>query len=58
MDAKIRKFRDLIIKLINESGLPIEVIRLVLFEITTEVNRQSEIAIVKETEEEKKEGEE
>lgn len=48
MNFKIRMLRDAIIKTINEAGLPIEVIRLILVEIISEVDKQAEKQILEE----------
>ena len=53
MNKKIRDFRDGIVKLINDSKLPIEVVRLVFLEIANSLNNEAEIAIAKEAQAEK-----
>lgn len=48
MNKSIRKFRDAIIAFINNSSLPIEVVRLVLAEIYAKVCETAENAISQE----------
>ena len=45
MNLAIKQFKDKLIQLMNEPQLPIEVKRLVLFELITEVNRVCEIEL-------------
>lgn len=48
MNAKIREFRNKIVKEINDSGLPIEVVRLSFVEIMDSLNNECELIISKE----------
>ena len=48
MNSIIRAFRDKIIENINNSGLPIEVVRLVLVEIVNSLNVECEKIIAEE----------
>lgn len=57
MNAKIREFRDNVVKTINESGLPIEVVRLSFVEIMNSLNNESELVISKELQEAKEKAE-
>lgn len=57
MNSIIRAFRDKIIKDINEAGLPIEIVRLVLVEIVNSLNAECE-KVIAEEQAKAKEGEE
>ena len=48
MNEKIRNFRDNIISEINQSKLPVEVVRLVISEILTMVSAESDKVILQE----------
>ena len=52
-NLRVRQLKIGLIKLLNDSHLPIEVIRLVLNDVLTEVNHLSEVEIQKEIEEQK-----
>ena len=45
MNLKIKQFKDKLIQLTNETQLPMEVKRLILFELMVEINRLSEIEL-------------
>lgn len=57
-NLRIRQLKIGLIKLLNDSHLPIEVVRMVLTDVLTEVSHLAEIEIQKEMEEEQKESEE
>lgn len=46
MDKQIRDFRDKIVKEINSSGLPLEVIRLVFLEISGSISAECDRIIL------------
>ena len=56
MNDQIRNFRDSILELINQSGLPIEVVRLVFLEVHNALNAECE-RIISEERKTKTEGE-
>ena len=45
MNLKIKQFKDKLVQITNETQLPMEVKRLILFELITEVNRLCEIEL-------------
>lgn len=48
MNSEIREFENKIVKEINDSGLPIEVVRLVFCEITTSLKTECDRIIIEE----------
>jgi hypothetical protein len=48
MDKQIRDFRDKIVKEINSSGLPLEVVRLVFLEISGSISAECDRIILEE----------
>lgn len=57
MDYEIRALRLAIEKVLNESGLPAEVKRMMMFEITSNLEKQADLVINQQIEEVKKDAE-
>ena len=57
MDYEIRALRLAIEKVLNESGLPAEVKRMMMFEITSNLEKQADLLINQQIEEVKKDAE-
>lgn len=57
MDYEIRALRLAIEKVLNESGLPAEVKRMMMFEITSNLEKQADLVINQQIEEVKKNAE-
>lgn len=57
MDYEIRSLRLAIEKVLNESGLPAEVKRMMMFEITSNLEKQADLVINQQIEEVKKDAE-
>ena len=57
MDYEIRVLRLAIEKVLNQSGLPAEVKRMMMFEITSNLEKQADLLINQQIEEVKKDAE-